>query len=290
MRILVTGASGNIGGFLIEELLKRKYCVRCFVLPDEKKKALSKDARIDVFYGDIRNAKDIKNAISGCNAVIHLAFTSPDICEDSTDFAHSVNIDGTKNLVDILKENPTIKLIFPSSISAYFFELYCKTRKISFLRYKKYAEQKLECEDIIKSSLSNWSILRIGAVLPTNPPALKDILSIPSSVRFRFVCMKDVVIALTNAIENNKSKGKTFLIGGDKGFCMQYKKFANDMFSIQRTGLPENKDFSSQPYLTECFDTKKSQEILKYQKCSYKEFLLDMKKQIVKIDFLFIQR
>lgn len=280
MKILVTGAFGNIGEFLIEELLKRRHDVRCFVLPG-KKTAAKKFKGIEVFYGDIRKVKDLKNAISGCDAVIHLAFTSPDVCQNNTNFAYKVNIDGTKNLTEVIKDNPAVKLIFPSSISAYFYELYYKSKRIKSLRYKKYAEQKLECENIIKSSLSNWCILRIGAILPTKFPVLKNVLSVPHDVKFRFIDMRDVVTALSNATEN-KSIGKTFLIGGGKGLCIKYQKFANDIFSLSGSKLPKNNDFSLQPYLTECFSTKAGQKILKYQKHSYSDFLSEMRKQIGK--------
>ena len=45
MRILVTGAFGNIGKLLINELIKQNYSVRCLVLPSIKNKKISQKIR-----------------------------------------------------------------------------------------------------------------------------------------------------------------------------------------------------------------------------------------------------
>jgi len=279
MKILITGAFGNIGEFLIDELLRRKYNIRCFELPPKKSLA-KKFKKTEVFYGDVRKIKDLKKAVNGCDAIIHLAFTSPSDCDNNINFTHKINIDGTKNIVKAIKDNPEIRLVFHSSISAYFYEIHAKTKKKDFLRYKSYAKQKLECEKIIKSSLSNWSILRIGAILPTKISDFENVFSIPYNVHFRFIDTRDVVLALANAVENTECTGKTLLIGGGKGLCIRYKEFINDIFSVSGKKLPKNEDFSLEPYLTRCFDTRKSQRILKYQKYSYQDFLSEIKEQI----------
>lgn len=155
MRILVTGAFGNIGKYLINELLRRNHKVRCFVLPNEKnKKIAQKIKNVEIFYGDIRKINHIKKAVSGCNAIIHLAFTSPDLCQKKSRFSYKTNVVGTENLTKVINENAKeIRLVFASSISAYFYEKYKKSKTFKLLRYKKYAEQKIKCENIIKSSL-----------------------------------------------------------------------------------------------------------------------------------------
>jgi nucleoside-diphosphate-sugar epimerase len=170
-------------------------------------------------------------------------------------------------------------LVFVSSISAYFYEKYKNSKKFNLLRYKKYTEQKIECENIIRSSLSQWCILRLGAILPTDLSNLKNIFSIPYNVHFEFIHIKDVVTALINATKKDKAVGKILLVGGGKKLCVQYKRFVNDLFFLFGHKLPKNNKFSLEPYLTECFNTKESQDILKYQKHSYKDFLLETKQQ-----------
>lgn len=41
MRILVTWAFGNIGKYLINELVRQNHNVKCFVLPNKKNKTIA---------------------------------------------------------------------------------------------------------------------------------------------------------------------------------------------------------------------------------------------------------
>ena len=80
MNVLVTGADGFIGSHLVEKLVCLGYKVRAFVLynsfnswgwldqiPSEIKN------RIEVFSGDIRDPNGVREAMVGCDAVLHLA-------------------------------------------------------------------------------------------------------------------------------------------------------------------------------------------------------------------------
>ncbi len=112
MKILVTGSEGFIGSHLTETLLKKGYKVRAFVLynsfnswgwledlPEEIKKNL------EVFMGDIRDPNGVREALKGCDTVLHLAaliaipfsYHSPDSYVDT-------NIKGTLNVVQAAKE------------------------------------------------------------------------------------------------------------------------------------------------------------------------------------------
>src|SRR6267378_907363 len=79
-KVLVTGADGFIGSHLVEALVDRGCDVRAFVfynsfnswgwldtLPQERLKAL------DVFAGDVRDPNGVREAMTGCQAVFHLA-------------------------------------------------------------------------------------------------------------------------------------------------------------------------------------------------------------------------
>ena len=112
MKILVTGAFGNIGKLLINELIERNYSVKCFVLPSVKNKKIVQKIKetkgCEIFYGDTRKKEDIKLAIKDCKVVIHLAFTSPKICQKNPSFAYKVNVEGTNNLIEVIKKNSKI--------------------------------------------------------------------------------------------------------------------------------------------------------------------------------------
>src|SRR3977135_1742328 len=113
-KVLVTGADGFIGSHLVEALVDRGCDVRDCVfynsfnswgwldtLPQERLKAL------DVFAGDVRDPNGVREAMTGCQAVFHLAaligipfsYHSPDSYIDT-------NIKGTLNVLQAARALP----------------------------------------------------------------------------------------------------------------------------------------------------------------------------------------
>lgn len=279
MKILITGAFSNIGKFLIEELNREGFSIRCFVLLNEKNKEIARGMdHVDVIFGDIRNKEDVRQSVKGCNSVVHLAFASPNTCEKYPLFAHRINIQGTKNLIEVAQEiSNSFRIVFASSVSVKFYNMHKDTNVIDSLRYPLYAKDKLECEGLIMSSSLDWCLLRIGAILPTEFPSIDDLFHIPYNTRFEFIHIKDAVSALKNAAISIEASKKILLIGGGKEFRMNYGDFVNDILSIAGLEMPEKEDYSLRSYLTNWFDTDKSQRILQYQKHTYEYFLDEMR-------------
>lgn len=121
--ILVTGADGFIGSHLTEELVKQGYKVKAFVfynsfntwgwldtLPEEIMK------HVEIFQGDIRDPNGVTEALSGCDAVFHLAaliaipfsYHSPDAYVDT-------NIKGTLNVLQAARKQMTRVLVTSTS-------------------------------------------------------------------------------------------------------------------------------------------------------------------------------
>lgn len=70
--VLVTGATGRIGGRLAPQLLARGARVRTVVLPDDPG-ASALPADIDAIEGSLSDAAVVAQAINGVDAVVHLA-------------------------------------------------------------------------------------------------------------------------------------------------------------------------------------------------------------------------
>lgn len=126
-KILVTGAAGFIGSHLTESLLRAGYDVRAFVrynssnswgwldsLPEDLK------AGLDVFAGDIRDPNGVRQAMKGCDVVMHLAsliaipysYHSPDTYVDT-------NIKGTLNVLLAARELGVGKVVHTSTSECY---------------------------------------------------------------------------------------------------------------------------------------------------------------------------
>ena len=127
MRVLVTGADGFIGSHLTEALVRNGYEVRAFVYYNSFNSwgwldhcADDVQGKFEVFAGDIRDPHGVKKALTGCDAVLHLAaliaipfsYHSPDSYVDT-------NIKGTLNVLQAARELNVSRVIHTSTSEVY---------------------------------------------------------------------------------------------------------------------------------------------------------------------------
>lgn len=109
-KVLVTGADGFIGSHLTEHLVRQGYDVRAFTLYNSfgswgwlDNSPLARD--LDIFAGDVRDPNGVREAMRGCDVVLHLAaliaipysYHSPDTYVDT-------NIKGTLNVLQAARD------------------------------------------------------------------------------------------------------------------------------------------------------------------------------------------
>lgn len=126
-KIFITGADGFIGSHLTEELIKKGYNVRPFVLYNSfnswgwlDQTPIEIKEELEVFSGDIRDPHGVKEAMKGCDVVFHLAaliaipysYHSPDTYVDT-------NIKGTLNILQAAKELDVQKVVHTSTSEVY---------------------------------------------------------------------------------------------------------------------------------------------------------------------------
>jgi NAD dependent epimerase/dehydratase len=126
-KLLVTGADGFIGSHLTEELVRQGYNVRAFVLYnsfnswgwlDHSPREVRDN--LEVFSGDIRDPYGVKEAMKGCDAVLHLAaliaipysYHSPDTYVDT-------NVKGTLNVLQAARELNVRRVVHTSTSEVY---------------------------------------------------------------------------------------------------------------------------------------------------------------------------
>tara|TARA_B100001057_G_scaffold136039_3_gene135526 strand:- start:10649 stop:11632 length:984 start_codon:yes stop_codon:yes gene_type:complete len=125
-KVLVIGAAGFIGGFLIKEILKEP--VKEVILYDnftrgklENIDESLKDPRCRIFPygGDIREIDVLDKAMEEVDYVFHLAAMWLLHCKDFPRTAFNVNIAGTFNVLEACVKHKVKKLIYSSSASVY---------------------------------------------------------------------------------------------------------------------------------------------------------------------------
>lgn len=113
--ILVTGASGFVGGALCASLVNR-FPLRVSVRDKSKTELF---ANVDIFEASISPDQDWSSALSGVSAVIHCAARVHLMSEEAVDplFEYRrVNVDGTLNLAYQASEAGVRRFVFISSI------------------------------------------------------------------------------------------------------------------------------------------------------------------------------
>jgi len=140
MKILITGAGGGIGKILLSKLIKNGY-EDLFVLSRTNKEY---GRNIKIVKGDLLNIASLTKALSGIDAVIHMAALTHS--SDPKKY-FQINAEGTKNLLTASKEKNVKRFIFVSSRAAE-------------SGGGAYAESKLIAEESVRQYAFEWIILR----------------------------------------------------------------------------------------------------------------------------------
>jgi nucleoside-diphosphate-sugar epimerase len=121
MKVLVTGASGFLGGHVAELLSKRGHGVRALVRSTSNRKHLENLPNVELFEGAVEEAERVREAVDGVDAIVHAAGL---VKARSTDEFFAVNVGGTSNLVQAARSGSrgrpsTVKrFVFVSSLEA----------------------------------------------------------------------------------------------------------------------------------------------------------------------------
>lgn len=114
--ILITGASGFLGGFLVDEFLEHGFKVRAMARPTSDLSHLRKTAA-HIVFADITNSSQVKSALRGIDEVVHAAAILGGGRKKKEDFL-KINYEATKNLANFCVEKKIRRLTFISSMAA----------------------------------------------------------------------------------------------------------------------------------------------------------------------------
>ncbi len=124
--ILVTGASGLFGGWIVEELLNKDVNVTCFSHknpPKSKLEEIKDNQNIEIIEGDTRDKEALENLFKNhkFDFVIHLAAQTQVVdAYDNPIDTFTSNIMGTWNLLETIRIiSPETKVIVSTSDKAY---------------------------------------------------------------------------------------------------------------------------------------------------------------------------
>ncbi|HVM31745.1 MAG TPA: NAD-dependent epimerase/dehydratase family protein [bacterium] len=252
--VLLTGASGFVGGHLAQALLRRKEKIKLLVRSTSRL-PFKPGASVELCEGDVTDRASVEKAMKGVRTVYHLAGLLR-----GADYAHyeKVNAQGTRNVCEAFARQKNKKrLVYVSSLSAAgpspkggALTEDDEPHPVSF-----YGRTKLAGERIVRSFGSKIpaTILRPGAVYG---PREKDVLEyfkmvkagwvlIPGDVGLKvsFVYVDDLVQAILAAGRSPRARGETFFVSDGQSYTwVEYSaviaKALGRSFRVVRVPMP----------------------------------------------------
>ena len=113
-RVLVTGATGFIGSAVTRQLVGRGQEVVTLVEPNVDATNLE-GLDVKQVVGDLRRAEDVRQVMSGCRAVFHVAALYRFWARDPSAF-YAINVDGTRNVLGAATESGVERLVYTSTV------------------------------------------------------------------------------------------------------------------------------------------------------------------------------
>ena len=300
MKILITGAFGNIGKAVLKEAYERHHEITVFEVDNKKTRKVAKkyQKKANVIFGDIRNYENVKTAVKHADAVIHLAAIIPPTSKKHRDLTMDVNYGGTVNIVNAIEETARdIPFIFTSSASV-MGPTQLQNRLINrndpLVITGNYEESKIRCEDYLKKNADNYLIFRLAGVLPTFSvlsfktafPLLEEIFDMHPDMRLEMVMAEDVATALVTGTEKLKTettpKNQAYILGGGgkNGWQLRGREFVSRLFGSLALPIPDSKYFTQDinRYHLDWYDTEEAQQEFNYQNHTFEEYIKRIKK------------
>ena len=219
-RVLLTGATGFVGGYVLKKLVSSGYVPVCVVRDSDKFAArteLYPGAEIVSVRGDVTSPAAVQKAARQCNQAIHLVGI---IMERGENTFGRVHYEGTKNVVQACKDAGIKRLVHMSALG---------TRPDAV---SKYHQSKHMAEQCVMQSGLDWTIFRpslihgpegelmqllktfaCSAVLPPVMPYFGK-----GENRMQPVDVRDVAECFVKVLSNDRTIHRTYELGGPRSY------------------------------------------------------------------------
>jgi len=207
--ILLTGATGFLGGHLVKKLSEERMEVRCLIRPSSAVQSLE-GSGASLCEGDVTDVGSLKEATKGAKAIVHLVGI---IQEGPGVTFEAIHSHGTRNLVEAGLESGVERFVYVSALGA---------RADAITRYHL---TKWDAEEAVRKSGMEFTILRPSVIFGpgdgfTNTLAdlcrKSPIIPVIGGGRYRLqpISVHNVVSAIVQSLNGGSALNKVIEMGG----------------------------------------------------------------------------
>ena len=227
--VLVTGATGLVGSHTVRALLDAGHRVRALVRNPDKARRVFKgqEGPLENVPGDINDITSVRNALSGCDAVIHCA-AIVSINAPSPETLIETNVSGVRNVVGTAVEQGLERIVHVSSLATLFRGDGTPISESSEPQESKhaYARSKTLAEHYVRQLQAEGHPVKItypSAIIGPNDPGLTESMAgiqawirdfVPlTTAGMQFIDARDLAIAHVRMVEAEPGPGR-YLVAG----------------------------------------------------------------------------
>jgi dihydroflavonol-4-reductase len=249
MLAFVTGATGFVGSHVARVLAEQGADLRLLVRSSSDLRNIE-DLKAERVIGDLRDPASLRKAVSGCDAVFHVAADYRLWVRDPDEMYRS-NVDGTRAVLEAARESGVRRVVYTSSVATMGFtsngHLADEDSPVSLANMiGTYKRSKFMAEQVaVEAARSGMDVVVVN---PTTPVGERDIKPTPTGrivvdfLKKKFPAYVDTGLNLVDvtecarghlaALEKGKS-GERYILGGEN---LTLKQILDKLAAI--TGLP----------------------------------------------------
>ena len=247
MKVLVTGATGFLGKYVVKELVTEGYFVRAFGRNEAVGQSLVSD-QVEFFKGDLSSKQAVEEACKGVEMVVHAGALST-VWGPWESFYQS-NVLGTQHVLEACRTNKIRRLVYVSSPSIYA----APKDQIDIKEEDAPAENQLN--NYIKSKLLSEKLFPAYPDVPSiilrprglfgvgDTSILPRVLKLSQKIGIPLIkegkqlmdmtCVENVALAIALALKANQAEGQVYNI--TNGEPTPFKELIEE--ALQGLGLP----------------------------------------------------